>query len=436
MQIELNIDGLVGPTHHFGGLGVGNIASIEHKQQSSNPRKAAMEGLSKAWLLSDLGVPQFLLPPPIRPRLDLLGQLGFRGSPYEQLREARDTAPQILSAVYSSAFMWAANSATISPACDTRDGKLYVTPANLISSWHRASEAAERGPQLHCILEPADAVVHPPLPAILPLRDEGAANHIRLCDATLASGFHIFVFGASEDSNTSDYSTRFLPRQTRAASAAIARRHQLDVDRVFMLQQHPDAISAGVFHNDVIATGHEHLLLHHAFAFLNSTIELERLEKTFYQATGHKLIRIEISNDTLPLADAVRSYFFNSQIIRPSKADGFIMLCPHQCQEIASARQLVEKLVGDSQVPIQEVRYVQLEQSMSGGGGPACLRLRVTVPESKLSKLTCWRLNAQLHDRWAAAIEKWYPESLTLNQLADSDFFDHIAGAYQAIQRL
>ena len=47
MFTEINIDALVGPTHHFGGLGVGNVASQQHAYRTSRPRDAALEGLRK-----------------------------------------------------------------------------------------------------------------------------------------------------------------------------------------------------------------------------------------------------------------------------------------------------------------------------------------------------------------------------------------------------
>ena len=45
--VEINCDGLAGPTHHYGGLAFGNIASEDHKGQVSSPREAALQGLKK-----------------------------------------------------------------------------------------------------------------------------------------------------------------------------------------------------------------------------------------------------------------------------------------------------------------------------------------------------------------------------------------------------
>src|SRR4051794_31459480 len=68
---ELNFDGLVGPSHHFGGLSFGNVASSQHQGELSTPRRAALRGLEKTRLLQGLGVPRGFFPPHFRPELSL-----------------------------------------------------------------------------------------------------------------------------------------------------------------------------------------------------------------------------------------------------------------------------------------------------------------------------------------------------------------------------
>jgi succinylarginine dihydrolase len=432
MWTEINVDGLVGPTHHYGGLGVGNLASQEHAGQCSHPRAAALEGVRKAALVASWGVPQYLLLPPARPRLDWLEQLALDVGETDDWEQVWHTAPEAFSAALSSAFMWAANAATVSAAGDCSDRRLHITPANLISSWHRSAEADERRVQLsqffknlpHC-------TVHSPLPAIVPLRDEGAANHMRLCDASLKIGLNIFVYGDAGDNHITS-KLHFLPRQTRASCEAIARRHRLDPERTFFLQQHPEAISAGAFHNDVVATSHEHLLIHHQLAFVDAEAELTRLEHTFQQCTGQRLQRIEIPADELPLEEAVRSYFFNSQIITPrlvsqtTTTPRMVLISPRQCQELAITQRWVQSLVNASDNPIDEVCFVTLEQSMAGGGGPACLRLRVPLPEADLEHLpSALRLDSRLQEKLEQFIERWYPETLRLSDLFEQQLFEH-----------
>lgn len=64
---EANFDGLVGPTHHYAGLSVGNEASQNNRDGLSNPRQAALQGLHKMKALADRGYIQGILPPQPRP---------------------------------------------------------------------------------------------------------------------------------------------------------------------------------------------------------------------------------------------------------------------------------------------------------------------------------------------------------------------------------
>lgn len=138
---ELNMDGLVGQTHHYAGLSSGNIASTNNALSISNPQAAARQGLEKMRRLYNMGLKQGLLPPHQRPNLNLLYQLGFKGTPSEQINKAYKTAPELLSACYSASCMWTANAATVSASVDTEDNKVHFTAANLISNLHRHQEA-------------------------------------------------------------------------------------------------------------------------------------------------------------------------------------------------------------------------------------------------------------------------------------------------------
>ena len=80
MAIEVNFDGLIGPTHNYSGLSLGNIASANHAQQRSYPKAAALQGLGKMRQLMSLGYTQGILLPQIRPDLKVLRAMGFSGS--------------------------------------------------------------------------------------------------------------------------------------------------------------------------------------------------------------------------------------------------------------------------------------------------------------------------------------------------------------------
>src|SRR5579864_6593882 len=138
---EVNFDGLVGPTHNYAGLSPGNLASQRHRNTVSNPRAAALQGLAKMKFLADLGVKQAVLPPQLRPHFPTLRRAGFTGSDAEVLARAYREDPRLLAACHSASNMWAANAATVSPGADTHDRRVHFTAANLVTQFHRSTEA-------------------------------------------------------------------------------------------------------------------------------------------------------------------------------------------------------------------------------------------------------------------------------------------------------
>src|SRR5690242_2694348 len=113
---EFNFDGLVGPTHNYGGLSPGNVASTLHGGEISNPREAALQGLEKMRFVSSLGVGQAVLPPQPRPSLKALRALGFVGSDEEVVTRAARESDHLLRLCSSAASMWTANAATVAPS--------------------------------------------------------------------------------------------------------------------------------------------------------------------------------------------------------------------------------------------------------------------------------------------------------------------------------
>ena len=202
---ELNLDGLVGPTHHYAGLSPGNIASTTNALTSATPQAAALQGLEKMRFLYRLGLKQAVLPPHQRPNLSLLEQLGFTGKPIHQVNQAHRLAPQLLSACYSASSMWAANAATVSASLDTSDHRVHFTAANLVSNLHRHQEADFCKILLEKIFNNTDYFFHHPiLPRSAATSDEGAANHTRLCHSHSTPGINLFVYGKWGMGNSSN----------------------------------------------------------------------------------------------------------------------------------------------------------------------------------------------------------------------------------------
>src|SRR5262249_3257978 len=115
-RVELQLDGLVGPTHNYAGLSRGNVASRAHAGEASNPRAAAHQGLATMRFVRDLGVVQGVLPPHDRPSLAALRRLGFRGHDEDVIAAAAAGDGLALRLCSSASAMWTANAATVAPS--------------------------------------------------------------------------------------------------------------------------------------------------------------------------------------------------------------------------------------------------------------------------------------------------------------------------------
>jgi succinylarginine dihydrolase len=429
---EVNFDGLVGPTHNYGTLSWGNRASMTSWGETSNPRAAALQGLAKMKRLHDLGVRQGVLPPPPRPRLGPLRQLGFTGADADVLERAAEEAPELLAACCSASAMWAANSATVTPSADAADGKVHFTPANLVSKFHRALEADQTAATLRTIFAGDRFRHHAPLPGTALFADEGAANHCRLCLGHGGPGLHLFVYGRDE-LDPGHAPRRFPARQSRQASEAVARRHGLSAAQLVFAQQSPAAIDAGVFHNDVIAASDRDVFFYHELAFVDTPAVVNRLNAAFEATTGRPLRLVEVTARELPLDVVVRSYLFNSQIV--TAADWrTVLVAPAECQREPRVRAYLDRLLAWNDCPFDAVEFVGVGQSMAGGGGPACLRLRVALTEDQLRSLRGdVLLTERLYDRLCATVERTYPERVSFGDLADPAFLKQCRAATAAV---
>ena len=418
MAYEVNFDGIIGPTHNYAGLSFGNLASQKHAQTTSNPREAALQGLAKMKYLADLELKQAVLPPQRRPDLGMLRRVGFSGGDADVLWNASKQEPRLLAAAYSASSAWAANAATVAPSADSADGRVHFTPANLSSQFHRSLETPSTAATLKEIFSDESAFAHhAPLPAGSLLADEGAANHVRLCESHGSQGIEMFVFGRGESTST-DTPTRFPARQTLQASRAVARLHQIDPARTIFAQQHPRAVDAGAFHNDVVCVGNQNVLLFHASAYVNQAEVVTELRDEFAACSDSPLFVVEVTEEQVSLKDAVSSYLFNSQIVTLSAAD-MALIAPVECRENPAVGQFIESLIAADN-PIKSVHYLDVRQSMRNGGGPACLRLRVVLTESEKSRL---HAGVILTDSLYADLVEWvnrnYRDEIRPGDLAD-----------------
>lgn len=423
MTMEVNFDGIVGPSHNYSGLSEGNLASMQHQDSVSRPKQAALQGLAKMWTLAGMGIPQGVLPPHERPHLGALQSLGFSGqTDADLIRDAARLAPQLYLACCSASAMWTANAATVCPSADSADGRLHLTPANLSVNFHRSLEADFTERVLRTIFHDRRRfVVHSPLPPSNAMTDEGAANHTRLVASAAKPGVQLFVYGRVAMDRRAKVPERYPARQTLEACEAIARLHRIDSSNTIFAQQNLQAVDQGVFHNDVIAVGHEDFLFYHEQTFEDLGSTLWALEEAL-QLKGAALRTYCVSKDQLSLGEAVASYLFNSQIVtRPDRSQCLIL--PAESRDLEAARRVVEAVLADQGNRITEARYIDLRESMRNGGGPACLRLRIVMTEEERQSVQGRVfLDQSLYEDLCAWVNRCYPDSLSARDLMDPDF--------------
>ena len=403
--IEINFDGIVGPSHNYAGLSLGNIASASHKGNTSYPRAAALQGVAKMRSNMALGLAQgFLLPLP-RPNGDLI-----RGLAIDE-----DTPRQLLAAAWSASSMWTANAATVSPAPDTADGRCHLTPANLVTMPHRAQEWQDTQAQLAVAFgDENHFTVHD---AVLPaFGDEGAANHMRFCESHGSAGVEVFVWGKQGG--------KFPARQHEQASRAIARLHGLDPAKCVFIEQNPAAIEAGAFHNDVVSVANERVLFTHERAFADQQGAHDAIRAAF-----PALEVVEVPESAVSLEEAIRTYLFNAQLLTLPGGE-MALVVPSECQESASVWAWCEHMLAGNG-PIRQVIPVDVRQSMANGGGPACLRLRVVADPATVDQR--FMLNEAKADRIESVIAEMWPETIDPQQIGSEALASQVIEAREAL---
>jgi succinylarginine dihydrolase len=405
MLTEINFDGIVGPSHNYAGLSLGNLAATASAGDISYPRAAALQGLDKMLGNLALGLAQGFFVPLPRPNLGWLGEL------------AADPTmdPALLAGAWSASAMWTANAATVSPAPDTADGRCHLTVANLVTMPHRAHEWPHTLRQLQlAFADKRHFAVHGPVPPCF--GDEGAANHMRLADGHGAPGVEIFVHGRSRG--------RFPSRQHEQAGRLVARRHGLAPDRVLFLEQSPEAIAAGAFHNDVVAVANENVMLAHERTFADPT--------RAWEAIAEKLPGVQIvavPENVLSLEEAVRSYLFNAQLVTMPEG-GQALVIPNEAWESLPVRRFLDALVA-SNGPIRCVFAVNVRQSMANGGGPACLRLRVVADPATVDPR--FLLDERKGEVIGAIVDKHWPHQIDPSDLGSPTLAESVTAARAAL---
>lgn len=407
---EINFDGLVGPSHNYAGLSLGNLASASHGGDVSYPRAAALQGLDKMRHNLALGLTQGFFAPLPRPNAGFLAALGLGDEVADDPGAAR-----LRAAAWSASAMWTANAATVSPAPDTADGRCHLTAANLVTMPHRSQEWPDTVRQLRlAFADAAHFAVHDAVPACF--GDEGAANHMRMAARHDAPGLELFVYGLSGG--------RFPARQHEQASRAVARLHGLDPARTLFIAQSGEAIAAGAFHNDVVAVANERVLFTHEQAFADPEGTYAAIRAALPEA---EIVVVPAS--AVSLSDAIRSYLFNAQLLTLPDGD-MALVIPLEAWETPSVRAWLDAMLAGNG-PIRRVLPVDVRQSMANGGGPACLRLRVVADPATVDPR--FLLDSAKIDRLGSVVAAAWPEQIDPADLGNATLAESVRAARAAL---
>ena len=403
---EINFDGIVGPSHNYAGLSLGNLAATRNAGATAYPREAALQGVAKMRGNMALGLAQGFFVPLPRPDTRWL----------QDLAAGEHTDAALVAGAWSASSMWTANAATVSPAPDTADGRCHLTVANLVTMPHRAHEWPDTLKQLQlAFADSAHFAVHAPVPPCF--GDEGAANHMRIGPAHGEAACEIFVYGRPGG--------RFPARQHEQAGHVVARRHGLDPARTLFVEQAPEAIAAGAFHNDVVAVANENVLFCHELAFADRQGTYDAIAA---RCPGAQVV--EVPAAAVSMEDAISSYLFNAQLLSTPGGNGMTLVIPSEGWENAQVRGWLEEMLAGNG-PIRTVKVVDVRQSMANGGGPACLRLRVVADPSRVDPR--FMLDDAKADVLERVIAAHWPEQVDPADVGTANLAAQVRAARQAL---
>jgi succinylarginine dihydrolase len=122
---------------------------------------------------------------------------------------------------------------------------------------------------------------------------------------------------------------------------------------------------------------------------------------------------VEVPADRVSLAQAVKSYLFNAQLVTPPDGRTTLIVPAEASSDPAVAAYLTG--MTESNGPIRAFRTVDVRQSMANGGGPACLRLRVVADPATIDPR--FLVDAAKLDRISTVIAQYWPESIVPSQI-------------------
>ena len=194
------------------------------------------------------------------------------------------------------------------------------------------------------------------------------------------------------------------------------------------------AIDAGAFHNDVVCVGALQTLFYHEAAFADTAA----MQADVTQAAEGVFTPnfVEVPSAEVPIADAIKAYLFNAMLVQMPNDNRLTLIAPLETQENKATKTYCDKLTA-SNGPIGNVRYVDVRQSMRNGGGPACLRLRVSLTEAEWAQVNPGnQFSAGLYEELKTWINAHYREQLSPEDLLDPSLMEESFVALDALTKI
>jgi succinylarginine dihydrolase len=120
----------------------------------------------------------------------------------------------------------------------------------------------------------------------------------------------------------------------------------------------------------------------------------------------------------------------------PRAEGGYLLVAPAECRENARVAAYLDALVTGGG-PIAEIVTFDLRQSMRNGGGPACLRLAVTLNTAERDAIAA---RVFLDEALAAELERWvrrhYRDRLAPADLGDPSLLDESRRALDELTQI
>ena len=372
---ELQFDGLVGPTHNYGGLSPGNVASTRHGGQTSNPRAAARRGLAKMRFVRGLGVAPggAAAARPAEPRDPAPARLHAAPTRRSSPPPRPPGTASILRLCSSASAMWTANAATVAPSCDTGDARVHLTPANLQQMFHRAIEPPTTTRVLRAIFADAQPLRRArPAPGRRTARRRGGRQpHAPRDLARRRAPLRLGTQRLGSRSPARDA----IPRGRRARPARPSRASTGSTPRAASFRSSTPTGSTPAPSTPTSSPSA-------AGASSCSTSSRSSTTRASWtdlrRALGDELVRGARHRRRAP---ARRAPSRRTRSTRRSSAldDGaMVIVAPEDSREDGTPARFLERVVGGGG-PVRAVHYIDVRQSMHNGGGPACLRLRVPL---------------------------------------------------------